>query len=163
MIKTMDDLMSHMIQELYSAEKQALAAMPILAQLVHSNSLQQALQVHQRETHVQLIRLEQMAHQVGIDPEGKPCVSMQKLIEQTHDLLARLSPGPLADAAIIGAAQKMEHVEMASYGTARILALQTGLRPLANLLETTLKEEKAANTKLTAIATQLVNPKAVRA
>ncbi len=156
--------MAHTIQDLYSAEKQALEAMPQVVQRVHSESLRQALHVHQRETEGQLVRLDQIAKQLGIDPDGETCMAMQGLIDETQDLLDKLEEeGALADAAIIGASQKMEHYEIASYGTARTLALQAGQTAVADLLERTLKEEKAADQKLTSIATKLVNWKAVEA
>ena len=159
-METMNELMQHTIQMLYAAEKQALQAMPQLARQVHSEPLREALQVHQRETEGQVIRLEQIAKQLGMDPFGGTCMAMQGLIEAAQDLLAQLPAGPLTDAAIIGAAQQMEHYEIASYGTARTLAQQAGLSPIAALLETTLKEEKAADGKLTYLATGSVNQQA---
>ncbi|MFD2934094.1 ferritin-like domain-containing protein [Spirosoma flavum] len=161
-MQTMDEFFEHTIQDLYSAETQALEAMPQLVQRVQNEQLRQALHVHQRETESQVTRLEQIAKQLGIDPDGETCMAMQGLIEEAQDLLAQLKDGPLADAAIIGAAQKMEHYEIASYGTARTLALQTGLDQIANILETTLKEEKAADEKLTYVATTSVNQKAAQ-
>ncbi|UFH56282.1 ferritin-like domain-containing protein [Spirosoma sp. KNUC1025] len=161
-METMDDFFEHMIQDIYSAEKQALESMPQLVKRVQSDQLRQALQVHQRESESQVTRLEQIAKQLGIDPDGEICMAMQGLIEEAQDLLDQLEDGPLADAAIIGAAQKMEHYEIASYGTARTLALQTGQEKVADLLETTLKEEKAADEKLTFIATHSVNQKAAQ-
>ncbi len=162
-MKTMDELMEHTIQDLYSAEKQALEVMPQLAQRVQNDQLRQAFQLHQRETEGQVVRLEQIAQQMGIDPDGETCMAMQGLIEEAQDLLAELEEGPVADAAIIGAAQKMEHYEIASYGTARTLAQQAGQQAVADLLETTLKEEKAADENLTTIATGSVNKKAAQA
>ncbi len=159
----MDELMEHTIQDLYSAEKQALELMPQLAQRVQNDQLRQAFQLHQRESEGQVVRLEQIAQQLGIDPEGETCMAMQGLIEEAQDLLAELEEGPVADAALIGAAQKMEHYEIASYGTARTLAQQAGQPAVADLLETTLKEEKAADEKLTTIATGSVNKKAAQA
>lgn len=159
-METMDEFFEHTIQDIYSAEKQALEAMPQIVERVQSDQLRQALQVHQRESEGQVIRLEQIAKQLGIDPDGETCVAMQGLIEEAQDLLDQLEDGPLADAAIIGAAQKMEHYEIASYGTARTLAMQTGLGQIASLLETTLREERAADAKLTTIATSAVNQKA---
>ncbi len=159
----MDELMEHTIQDLYSAEKQALEVMPQLAQRVQNDQLRQAFQLHQRETEGQVVRLEQIAQQMGIDPDGETCMAMQGLIEEAQDLLAELEEGPVADAAIIGAAQKMEHYEIASYGTARTLAQQAGQQAVADLLETTLKEEKAADENLTTIATGSVNKKAAQA
>lgn len=162
-MKTMQDLMEHTIQDLYSAETQALDAMTELADRATSEDLRQAFQVHLRETEQQVQRLEQIAGQMGIEPEGETCLAMQGLIEEAEDLLSQLEDNQLADAAIIGAAQKMEHYEIASYGTARTLAQQAGLDDVANLLQVTLKEEKAADEKLTNIATSQVNQKAAQA
>ncbi|GAB2524832.1 YciE/YciF ferroxidase family protein [Spirosoma aerophilum] len=161
-MKTMDEFMEHTIQDLYSAEKQALEVMPQLAQRVQNDQLRQAFQVHQRETEGQVARLEQIAQQLGIEPDGETCMAMQGLIEEAQDLLSQLEDGPLADAAIIGAAQKMEHYEIASYGTARTLAQQAGQDQVADLLETTLQEEKSTDDKLTGIATSSVNQKAAQ-
>ena len=154
--------MEHTIQDLYSAEKQALEAMPELTHFVQSDLLRQAFDVHQRETEIQVTRLEQIARKLGIDPSGETCLAMQGLIEEAQDLLDQLEEGPVADAAIIGAAQKMEHYEIASYGTARTLAQQAGQNEIADLLETTLREEKAADAKLTRIATSSINEKAAQ-
>ena len=154
--------MEHTIQDLYSAEQQALEAMPQLLQQVQSDELRQAFQVHQRETEQQVQRLEQIAQQMGIEPEGETCMAMQGLIEEAQDLLSQLEPGQLADAAIIGAAQKMEHYEIAAYGTARTLAQQAGQTQVADLLEQTLDEEKATDEKLTKIATSGINQQAAQ-
>ncbi|MBC3785511.1 ferritin-like metal-binding protein YciE [Spirosoma sp. LMG 31448] len=161
-METMDELMEHTIQDLYSAEKQALEAMPQLAQRVQNEQLRQAFQLHQQETQEQVTRLEQIAEQLGIEPDGETCMAMQGLVEEVQDLLDQLEDGPVADAAIIGAAQKMEHYEIASYGTARTLAQQAGQTQIADLLETTLNEEKATDEKLTDIATSSVNKKAAQ-
>lgn len=162
-MKTMDEFMEHTIQDLYSAEKQALEAMPQMMQRVQNDQLRQAFQTHQRETEQQVQRLEQIAQQLGIDPDGETCMAMQGLIEEAQDLLSQLEDGQLADAAIIGAAQKMEHYEIASYGTARTLAQQAGQNQAADLFEQTLQEEKATDEKLTMIATQGVNQRAAQA
>ncbi|KAB7733274.1 DUF892 family protein [Rudanella paleaurantiibacter] len=158
----MDELMEHTIQDLYSAEQQALEAMPQLAERVKNTKLRQAFITHMRETEQQVKRLEQIAQQLGIEPEGEVCLAMQGLIEEAQDLIDQLEEGELADAAIIGAAQKMEHYEIASYGTARTLAQQAGQQQVAELLEQTLNEEKATDEKLTVIATGGVNQKAAQ-
>nr|WP_186740968.1 ferritin-like domain-containing protein [Spirosoma utsteinense] len=158
----MDEFMAHTIQDLYSAEQQALEAMPVLIELVQNDHVRQAFAVHQRETEQQVIRLEQIAKHLGINPNGETCLAMQGLIEEAQSLLSELEPGQLADAAIIGAAQKMEHYEIAAYGTARTLAQQAGQTQAADLLQQTLKEEKAADQKLTTIATSEVNQKAAQ-
>lgn len=162
-MKTMDEFMEHTVQDLYSAEKQALEAMPQIMERVQNDELKQAFTVHQRETQQQVQRLEQIAQQLGIEPEGETCQAMQGLIKEAQSLLSELEPGALADAAIIGAAQKMEHYEIACYGTARTLAQEAGQQQVADLLEQTLKEEKAADEKLTKIATSRINEKAAQA
>lgn len=161
-MKTMDEFMAHTIQDLYSAEQQALEAMPQLMKQVQNEQLKQAFATHQRETEQQVERLIQIAKQMGVDPNGETCQAMQGLIEEAQSLLEELEPGQLADAAIIGAAQKMEHYEIAAYGTARTLAQQAGQTQAADLLELTLKEEKATDEKLTKIATSEVNQKAAQ-
>jgi ferritin-like metal-binding protein YciE len=158
----MDEFMEHTIQDLYSAEQQALEAMPQLMEMVQNEQLRQAFTVHQRETEQQVRRLEQIAQQMGINPDGETCMAMQGLIEEAQDLLDQLEPGELADAAIIGAAQKMEHYEIAAYGTARTLARQAGQNQAAELLEQTLEEEKSTDEKLTTIATSGVNQQAAQ-
>lgn len=154
--------MEHTIQDLYSAEQQALEAMPQLMEMTQNEQLRQAFTVHQRETEQQVERLEQIADQLGIETDGETCMAMQGLIEEAQELLSKLQPGELADAAIIGAAQKMEHYEIAAYGTARTLAQQAGQDQVASLLEQTLDEEKATDSKLTTIATGEVNQKATQ-
>ncbi|WP_460635888.1 ferritin-like domain-containing protein [Larkinella harenae] len=161
-MKTMQELMQHMIQDLYSAETQALDAMTELAERATSQELRQAFEVHQRETEQQVQRLEQIAQQMGVEPEGETCLAMQGLIDEAQDLLEQLEDDQLADAAIIGAAQKMEHYEIAAYGTARTLAQQAGQDQVAELLQQTLDEEKATDEKLTGIATGQVNQKAAQ-
>lgn len=157
----MDDLMEHTIQDLYSAETQALEAMPQMLDRIQDQNLRQAFEVHQRETQTQVTRLEQIAQQLGIDPQGDTCVGMQGIIEEGQDMLAQISNNQLVDAVIIGSAQKMEHYEIAGYGTARTLALQAGQLQIADLLQQTLVEEKAADKKLTMLAESHVNQKAV--
>lgn len=163
-MKTMDEFMEHTIQDLYSAETQALEAMPQLMERVHNPQLRQAFQTHQQETQQQVQRLEQIAQQLGINADGgEACQAMQGLIEEAQDTLAQIEDPELADAALIGAAQKMEHYEIASYGTARTLAQQVGQTQAAELLAKTLAEEKATDEKLTQIATGGVNQQAAQA
>jgi len=160
---TMNDFMEHTIQELYSAETQALEAMPQLMERAQSEQLRQAFQQHQTETEQQVQRLEQIAQQMGIDPEGETYIAMQGLIEEVQNLLDEVEDTQVADAAIIAAAQKMEHFEIAAYGTARTLAQQAGKTEVADLLEQTLQEEKQTDEKLTTIATSSANEKAAQA
>ncbi|GAB3949794.1 ferritin-like domain-containing protein [Spirosoma harenae] len=161
-MKTMQELMEHTIRDLYSAENQILEALPQLIQQAQDDKLRQALQLHQQQTEQQVQRLEQIAEQMDIDPDGETCMAMQGLVEEAQDLLSQLEEGPVSDAAIIGAAQKVEHYEIASYGTARTLAQQAGQDQVADLLQQTLEEEKQTDEKLTEIATSQVNQKAVQ-
>lgn len=162
-MKTMQDLMEHTIQDLYSAENQILEALPQLISKAKSSQLRQAFEQHQRQTEKHVQRLEQVAQQLDIDPDGETCMAMQGLIEEAQDLLEQLEGDPITDAALIGAAQKVEHYEIASYGTARTLAQQAGQDQIADLLQQTLDEEKQTDEKLTEIATTKANQKAVQA
>ncbi|MCK8495072.1 ferritin-like domain-containing protein [Spirosoma sp. RP8] len=161
-MKTLQKFMEHTIQDLYSAENQILEALPQLMEHAQNDQLRQAFQLHQQQTEKQVERLEQIAQQMGIDPDGETCLAMQGIIEEAQDLLAQLEDGQVADAAIIGAAQKVEHYEIAAYGTARTLAQQAGQDQIADLLEQTLSEEKETDEKLTTIATSQVNQKAAQ-
>ncbi|UHG94174.1 ferritin-like domain-containing protein [Spirosoma oryzicola] len=161
-MKTLQEFMEHTIQDLYSAENQILEALPQLMEHAQNDQLRQVFQLHQQQTEKQVERLEQIAQQMGIDPDGETCLAMQGIIEEAQDLLAQLEDGQVADAAIIGAAQKVEHYEIAAYGTARTLAQQAGQDQIADLLEQTLSEEKETDEKLTAIATGQVNQKAAQ-
>jgi ferritin-like metal-binding protein YciE len=105
-METMDEFMAHTIQDLYSAEQQALEAMPQLMEMVQNQQLRQAFEVHQRETEQQVKRLEQIAQQLGIEVEGETCMAMQGLIEEAQDLLDQLEPGQLADAPSLGLPRK---------------------------------------------------------
>lgn len=159
----MQEFMEHTIQDLYSAENQILEALPQLIERAQNDQLRQALQTHQRETEQQVQRLEQIAQQMGVDPDGETCMAMQGLVEEAQDLLSQIEDPQLADAAIIGAAQKVEHYEIAAYGTARTLAQQAGQDQAADLFAQTLEEEKATDEKLTVIATSSVNQQAAQA
>ncbi|WP_080054296.1 YciE/YciF ferroxidase family protein [Spirosoma aerolatum] len=162
-MKNMQDLMEHTIQDLYSAENQILEALPQLISKAQSSQLRQAFEQHQRQTEKHVQRLEQVAKQLDIDPDGETCMAMQGLIEEAQDLLDQLDGDEITDAALIGAAQKVEHYEIASYGTARTLAQQAGQDKIADLLQQTLEEEKQTDEKLTEIATTKANQKAVKA
>lgn len=155
--------MEHTIQDLYSAENQILEALPQLISKAQSSQLRQAFEQHQRQTEKHVQRLEQVAKQLDIDPDGETCMAMQGLIEEAQDLLDQLDGDEITDAALIGAAQKVEHYEIASYGTARTLAQQAGQGQIADLLQQTLDEEKQTDEKLTEIATTKANQKAVKA
>lgn len=158
----MDDLLIHCLQDLYSAETQALDAMPELMERVQDPKLRKAFEKHIKETEEQVKRLEQACQEIGCDAEGETCMGIQGIIEEAQDTLDQLEGESIADAAIIGAAQKMEHYEIASYGTARAVAQQTGQKKIVTLLEKTLKEEKAADEKLTELAEAGLNERVTK-
>ena len=157
---SMEDLAVYKLQAIYDAEQQALAAYPQIVQAVSSSELKQAMQTHMQQTEQQVQRLEQIFQQLGQQPGGQPCVAMQGLIEEGQQLIAQGGSPEVLDAAIIGAAQAMEHHEIAAYGTARTMAQELGMTQAAQLLEQTLEEEKETDALLTQIAEQSVNLRA---
>lgn len=161
-METMDEVMEHCLQELYSAETEGAKALTKLAKEVSDPKLQQAFETHAKETEKQAERIEEACELVGIKPKGQQAVGLRGLIEETETLLKSVKNESLRDAVIIGAAQKMEHYEIAAYGTARTLAEEAGQDKVAKLLEKTLEEEKKTDEKLTKLAESRVNKKAVQ-
>lgn len=165
-------LLKHDIQMLYSAEQQIMKAMPVMISRVHDPKLEQSLQHHLNITERQVERLDQIRQMLGVSEDsvtdyvgaipsllsgGAKCKGMEGLIEEGEKIMAEnLSPEVL-DAAIIGCTQKIEHFEIASYGTARTYALQLGLTDVAKLLQQTLTEEVEADKALTALAMKDIN------
>jgi len=162
-LNSAQDLAVFKLQAIYDAENQALAAYPQIMDAVTSPELKQALQQHMQQTQQQVQRLEQIFQQLGEQPGGQPCISMQGLIQEGQQLIEQGGAPEVLDAAIIGAAQAIEHHEIAAYGTARTLAQQLGMQEAAQLLEQTLEEEKQTDAQLTQLAEQNVNQKAKQA
>lgn len=162
-LNSMQDLAIYKLQAIYDAEQQALQAYPQIMDAVTSPELKQGLQQHMQQTQQQVQRLEQIFQQMGQTPGSQTCVSMQGLIQEAQQLIQQGGAPEVLDAAIIGAAQAMEHHEIAAYGTARTMAQQLGLTEAAQLLEQTLEEEKQTDAKLTKLAEQNVNQKAKQA
>jgi ferritin-like metal-binding protein YciE len=127
-----------------------------MAEAANSEDLQQALRSHLEETKNQVSRLERVFEELDKPAKGKACKAMRGLVEEGGEALDGKSQAPLADLSIIAAAQRVEHYEISAYGTARAIALQLGQETIASLLEETEEEEKAADTKLTDIATDLL-------
>ena len=160
---SMQDLSTYKLQAIYDAENQALQAYPQIMNAASSPQLKQALQRHMLQTEQQVQRLEQIFEQMGQKPTGQPCVAMQGLIQESQELLKQGGTPEVIDAAIIGAAQAMEHHEIAAYGTAQTMAQQLGMTEAAQLLGQTLEEEKQTDVLLTQLAEQSVNKKAKQA
>jgi ferritin-like metal-binding protein YciE len=140
------------LRDLYSAETQLVKALPKMAKAASTAELQQAFEDHLRQTTGHVTRLEQIFEELGEKPTGKKCVGMEGLVKEGSELISEDYPEPVLDAGIIGAAQRVEHYEIAAYGTVRTFAELLGESEQASLLEETLNEEKEADEKLTEIA-----------
>lgn len=158
----MQELLIDELKDLYSAEKQITRALPKLAKAATSEDLKQAFLSHLEETKGHVARLEQIFQTLGKKPTGKTCVGMKGVLEEGSEVLEDTDKGVVRDAALISAAQRVEHYEMAGYGSVRDFAKLMGQGEIATLLESTLEEEKAADKKLTVISKQ-VNGEAKRA
>ena len=159
-VDTLQSLFVQELRALLDAEKQLVRTLPRMARMATSPTLSSALREHLEETRGHVSRLEQALESLGLRASSKKCVGMQGLIEDGEETIDEAEDGPVRDAALIGAAQRTEHYEMAGYGTARTFATLLGHAGIASVLETTLNEEKAADAKLTTIAEAMVNPEA---
>jgi ferritin-like metal-binding protein YciE len=159
-LKTLEDLYLDELKDLYSAERQILKALPKLTRAATSADLKNAFNTHFQETELHAQRIEAIFEDHASHARGKKCVGMQGVLEEGEELLEERSEPDVLDAGLIGAAQRVEHYEMAAYGTARTHAQQLGYRHDAELLQQTLDEEKEADKKLTKIAEASVNAKA---
>jgi ferritin-like metal-binding protein YciE len=155
-----DSLHTHLVEELTDlrdAETQLTQALPKLAQSATSKALKAAFQKHLKETWTHLSRLDQALRALGEKPASKTCDAMKGLLKEGDTHMKNTPAGPLRDAVLITGAQKVEHYEMASYGTVRTYAQVLGEPAVARLLQQTLNEEKAADRTLTRIAEKSVN------
>lgn len=155
------------LQDIYSFEKQIIAALPKVIEHATDPELKEALQNHLMETQHQLERIDEIYRKMGEKPNEKECKGMKGILAEGDEILKMRLPEMIKDAAIIGACQRVEHYEMASYGTARTFAEQLGMDEIAHLLQKSLTEEGNANKKLTSVAeggffTAGVNQKAER-
>lgn len=157
---TLEDLYTDLLKDLYSAEKQLVKALPKMAKNAQSPDLQKAFQEHLKQTEGQVDRIERIFSEMGGSPRGKKCVGMEGLVEEGNELLQEDVEPDVLDAGLIAAAQKVEHYEIAGYGTARAWAQRLGYDKAARLLQETLEEESTANEKLTKIAETHVNMQA---
>lgn len=157
MTETLHDAFVDEIKDLYNAEKQLTKALPKLAKNATSETLRDALESHLAETEVHIQRLEQIFELLDEKPRGKHCAGMAGIIEEGNSTLEEDYEGAVMDACIIAAGQRSEHYEMAAYGTCVAWAGALGLTEIAELLNETLTEEKAADQKLSAIAEGDIN------
>lgn len=151
-IRTMEDMFIHELSDIYSAEKQLTKALPKMARASSSPELADAFTVHLEETQGQIERIDQVVETLGIRLKRIKCAAMEGLVEEGKDVIDSIVQGPVRDAALIAAAQKIEHYEIASYGTLAAVAKQLGYKAAVRLLIETLDEERATDEKLTLLA-----------
>ena len=159
----LDELLQDELKDLYSAENQIIKALPKMAKGATSPELKRAFERHLEETRRQVERLNQIGEMLEMKMTGKKCKGMEGLIEEGKEIMEELDDENAIDAGLIGAAQKVEHYEIAGYGTARTHAEMLGYTRVAKLLQQTLNEEGATDKKLTALAESVINYEAASA
>ncbi|HEX4043859.1 MAG TPA: ferritin-like domain-containing protein [Xanthobacteraceae bacterium] len=159
-IKTMDDLFVHTLRDIYYAEKQIVKALPDMVKKSTDPQLKQGFQTHLRETENHVKRLEQVFQILGEKAQGVDCPAIDGIIEEANEVAGEVEEKQVLDAALIAAAQAVEHYEMTRYGTLIAWAKQLGRSDCVSLLQQTLDEEKATDKKLTSVAESQVNRKA---
>ena len=159
-IDSLDILLEEELKDLYSAEKQLVKALPKMAKKASSDELRTALEEHLAVTEGQVTRLEEVFQALGKTAKAKTCKAMKGLIEEATEMMEEDATDNVLDAGIIAAAQKVEHYEIASYGTVRTWASLCGEEDAAILLQETLDEETQADENLTELARSVVNPAA---
>jgi ferritin-like metal-binding protein YciE len=161
-MESMKDLYHHELKDLYSAEKQILEALPKMAAKASDAELRQAFEEHRVVTEEQVTRLQTIFDDLKLNPGNKKCKGMEGLIEEGEELLKEDADPDVRDAALIGAAQRVEHYEIAGYGTARTYARQLGFDNHVELLQRTLDEEGKTDERLTRLAEGRINREAQR-
>lgn len=162
-LQTLQDLFVHELKDLYSAETQLLKALPKMASAATNEELKTAFEEHFEQTREHVRRLEQIAQDCQCTLTGHRCRAMEGLLEEGGELISEEAEESVRDAGLIGAAQRVEHYEIAAYGTARALASCLGHRDAVELLGETLEEEKETDERLTELAETVVNTEAARA
>ncbi|WP_411705759.1 ferritin-like domain-containing protein [Edaphovirga cremea] len=154
-IKTLKDLFIHDLSDVYSAEKQMAKALPKMARAAEDPKLVEAFKLHLEETQGQIERLDKIIESTpDLRLKRMKCMAMEGLVEEGQEIIDSVEKGPVRDSGLIGAAQKVEHYEIASYGTLCALAEKLGYTEAKKLLGETLQEEKSTDEKLTLIASQ---------
>jgi len=159
-IKTFNDLFVHTLRDIYYAEKQILRALPKMIGKASDNKLKQGFEKHLKETQNHVVRLERVFELHGVDVQGVTCPAIDGIIEEADEITGEVADRQVMDAALIAAAQSVEHYEIGRYGTLIAWAEQLGRNDCAALLRQNLEEEKATDVKLTSLAIAGVNRKA---
>jgi ferritin-like metal-binding protein YciE len=159
-MQDLHDLFVHELRDLYSAEKQLLDALPKMAKAASHPELRAAFQTHLTETEGQARRLEEIFKTLNESPGSETCDGMEGLIEEGEEVIAAKGEPSVRDAALIVAAQKVEHYEMAGYGSACVFAETLGMDDVKQILKQTMAEEEATDKKLSTIAESIINVEA---
>jgi ferritin-like metal-binding protein YciE len=159
-ITTLDQLLEDELKDIYSAENQLLKALPVMAQAAESSDLRASFEKHLEQTQTHVQRIEEICRDLNVEPSGKTCAGMGGLIQESEEVLQSDMASEPKQAALIGAAQRVEHYEIAAYGTARAHARQLGYVKAFDVLTQTLNEEKETDQKLTQVAENRANVKA---
>ncbi len=160
-LETLKDLFVEELRDLYSAEKQILKALPKMKKAAHSEELKAGFAEHLEQTKGHVERLETIFEMLEEKPTGKTCKAMEGLVEEGAEMISEKAEPAVKDAGLIAAAQRVEHYEMAGYGTVRTFAEHLKLTKAAKLLQETLDEEEATDEKLTKLAEGNINLQAV--
>lgn len=161
-LNTLQKLYTDELRDLYNAESQLLKALPKMAKAASSEELKEAFEQHLEQTKGHVKRLEQVFEELDEKPKGKTCRAMKGLIQEGSEILEEDGETSVRDAGIIVAAQKVEHYEIAGYGSVRTFAHLLGQNKAAELLQATLDEESETNEVLNRLAESVINPEAVR-
>ena len=151
-LNSLQDVYVHQLKDLYSAEKQIIEALPKMAQAASSNELQSAFEEHLQQSQTHLERVQQILNELNVNPGNVKCDGMEGLIKEGEEAVEANGHSAAKDALLISAAQRVEHYEIAAYGSVRSYANELGYSNAANLLQRTLDEEGETDKKLTALA-----------
>jgi ferritin-like metal-binding protein YciE len=156
-IKSMDDLFVHTLQDIYYAEKQITKALPKMIEKADNQQLKQGFEQHLQETEGHIRNLEQVFQKMNMEPKGVDCPAIDGIIEESNEVAGEVEDPKVLDAALIAAAQAVEHYEITRYGTLVTWAQELGRKDCAELLKQNLAEEKATDEKLTQLAESRIN------
>jgi ferritin-like metal-binding protein YciE len=154
-MRSLKELLVSELKDLYSAEKQIVRALPQMAKAAFSEELRRGFLDHLDQTKVHVERLEDICEELRVSPKGKKCKGVEGLLLEGKELMEEKSDPVVLDAGLIAAAQRVEHYEMASYGSARAFAVLLGYPNVANMLQQTLDEERATDEKLTTLSDEI--------
>jgi ferritin-like metal-binding protein YciE len=159
-LNSLQDLYVSELKDLYDAENRIIKALPKMSEAANSPDLRAAFEEHLKQTRRHAERLEQILRELDESPKGKKCKGIEGIIDEGEDMMEEDAPDSVADAALIAAAQRVEHYEIAAYGTVRTYARRLGFEDHAELLNQTLQEEGETDKKLTSLAETSINEEA---